>query len=192
MKQTILFFILISSLSSAQGSFRYGTYKMDDKKKSYNIDIGYGENKNFEHLILEVNSDDVLFDKSSFIIENINFPKFITYLNYVLSKQTEWDIINQKNKTKEVTKNINWDEKPLTIYYTYDGGQNGNTNLYTMYSFLNNNSLISIYIPDLKYVKGSQIYFANKKLSEAFLSKLDLTKIQNAINKDYDKKKELK
>lgn len=194
MKKTILFFtVLICGFAFGQDVFKYSSFKMDNSKKSYNMMVDYDKNKSIKKILIDVESEDVLFDKASYIIRENDLLKFTAYLSFILSKKMEWDIINKNNKTKDVIKKIEWDLGDVLVNCVYtDGPVKINTYLYTMYTFSNNYSTVIISTAGSNDVKSSTIFFSSNILFENFIKKLDLDKIQNAINIDASKKELLK
>lgn len=188
MNKFILILTLISNFAFGQGLFKYSTYKMDSVKKSYSIMLDYNKNKELTNLILDVKSEDALFDESSFLFDNAQLDKFRAYLNFLLSKKIEWDLINKSNKTSNIIKRIDWGLGDVLVSCAYtDGPAKLNTYLYTMYSFDKTQSVIVISTAGSNDVKSSVIIFSNNLSLEQFIKKLDSEKIQIAINEDAKK-----
>ncbi|MDV3470888.1 hypothetical protein CMU02_09120 [Elizabethkingia anophelis] len=185
-------FIAISSFCFSQNTVKYSTYKTDNTKNSYSIILDYDNQLGLNYILINVESTDPIYKNSTFIIKGTELAKFRAYLAFISVKQTEWDLINISNKTKEIIKQIDWDEE-MSLNCSYsDGPIYIDTPLHTNYVFMNGNSSIDISTSRFEYTKRSRIFFLTKSFFSAFKEKIDPNKIKSFINSDYQKKSLLK
>lgn len=186
-------FYLLGNFIYGQNTFIYTTYKMYKPNKVYNIFVNYDDKKNLKNVLISVESNDPLYNKSKFIIKKDELNKFTAYLAYISSKKTEWDYVNLKNKTSKVNKEIIWDEGDVTVNCIYEGGPiKSDVSLQTNYIYEKSKSGVHIATPNSSEVNSSIIYFESNKLFAEFINKLDLEKIQAAIDNDFNKTNLLK
>lgn len=186
------FYIAISSFCFSQNTVKYSTYKTDNTKSSYSIILDYNNQLNLNYILINVESTDPIYKSSTFIIEGNELAKFRAYLAFISAKQTEWDLINISNKTKEIIKQIDWDED-ISLNCSYsDGPIYTDTPLHANYLFMNGHSSIDISTSRFEYTKRSRIFFLTKSFFSTFQEKLDPNRIKTFINSDYQKKSLLK
>ncbi|MDV3901222.1 hypothetical protein CMT89_08460 [Elizabethkingia anophelis] len=155
-------FIAISSFCFSQNTVKYSTYKTDNTKNSYSIILDYDNQLGLNYILINVESTDPIYKNSTFIIKGTELAKFRAYLAFISVKQTEWDLINISNKTKEIIKQIDWDEE-MSLNCSYsDGPIYIDTPLHTNYVFMNGNSSIDISTSRFEYTKRSRIFFLTK------------------------------
>lgn len=189
----ILLSIFLIQVYNAQNTVKYSTYKMYNSKKSYSIFIFYDNNQKLTDILMEVDSTDPIFKKSSIAISKSEIFKFGAYLYYLAAKKTEWDVINISNKTKEIIKEIEWDESNVLVGCAYeDGPAEANTPLSATYVFINGGSAIEIKTLEFDDLKRSRIFFTDRSQLINLADKLDFQKIQDFIKADFYKKSLLK
>lgn len=192
-KIAVILLMMMSGLFFGQEVFKYSSFKMDHTKKVYNLVVQYDKDRTLQKMLIDVESMDDLYDRSSFIIPAPDLLKFTAYMNFVLSKKMEWDITNIYNKVDDVTKKIEWNDGDVLVNCVYnDGPIKTNIYLHSTYMFGNKNSSVFILTAGSDDVKSSMISFSDNVLFDIFLKKLDSAAIQRSIDVDYAKKNALK
>ena len=191
----VFFLLLFFSLFQAQNTFKYTSYKSAGIKKDFSIIVNYNDEKELNYFLLQVESKDIIYNKSTFILDKIQYLKFTAYLNFLATKLIEYDHINKLGKIKKVEKYIEWEEN-MTVYCSYEDGPKQDVELKAIYLYQNGFGSLMISTSDFEQnginFKRSQIYFNSINDLKLFINKIDNVKVQEAINKNYDAKSRLK
>lgn len=186
------FFLIVCAILNAQRIAEVGKYSMSNPKKSYNIIANYNENLELKQLLIDLDSEDAIFDNSTLFLKQDQLNIFIEYLNYILIKKKEWDAINVKNKTLEVVKKIDYDKDVNAGLVYKDGPVITNTYLYTMYAFVKNKSGVVITAVGTSEVKPSSIEFPSTESLQNFINKISKERIVKSIAEEQKKQSLLK
>ncbi|CEJ70552.1 hypothetical protein BN1195_02879 [Chryseobacterium oranimense G311] len=172
----------------SQNAVKHSSYTMENPKKSYNIMLGYDNTPALESILINAQSEDPIFTKSTLIFKKDQLTEFINYLKFILDKKNEWDVINLKNKTTEVTKKIDYPNGDVYAGCVYSGGPViTKTYLYSIYSYIKNGSGIQVSTAGGSEAEPTYIFFPNTKSLQSFISKLDEEKINQTIQNDFKK-----
>ena len=188
-----LFLFLICNILYSQDLVKYFSYKMEDPKKSYNVFLSYDENKNLDVLMIDVSSEDPIYDKSSFILYGKeDLEKFRIFLRLALIKKTEWDSQNLINNEGDIVKKMDLERNMKVTCKYYKGPSYPDSTLYSTYVYLSGKSAISISTPTYEDIERSQILFLDQASIQNFIKKIQEIEVQNFINKDYEIRSRLK
>ncbi|WP_116547970.1 hypothetical protein [Chryseobacterium sp. HMWF035] len=189
----LIIFVLFSNLALSQNIIKYSSYSMENPKKSYNIMLDYDNDPIVENILIDVESDDPIFKKSSFILTRHEFYVFLDYLKYMAEKKNEWDKINIANKITSVDKKIEWYNKNLKGSCVYlNGPIISQTPFYADYYYRKGKSYIIIKSNRSDEVDYSFILFPSSKHLEMLIEKLNIDKFNLLIEEDIKKKNLLK
>lgn len=191
-KLLLITYLFICGTIFSQNAIEYSSYTMGNPKKIYKISLGYNNNSDLTHILIDSASDDPVFVKSTIILKKDQLSDFIEYLNFILSKKKEWDKINLTNKIKEVAKNVEYDKEVISGCVYDNGPILTKTTLYAIYSFVKNNSGIVVSTTRNSEVEPSYIFFTSTKSLESFINKLNIEKLNESIKNDFNKKNLLK
>ncbi|MEA1848943.1 hypothetical protein U9K52_08475 [Chryseobacterium sp. MHB01] len=192
MKKLLLLIFFFSSFCYSQNFFNYSSFKTDDPRKIYKINVFYDNSQNLNYLIIDVESLDIIFNKSKFYIKGDQIESFSKYLKFLLNKKIEWDAISLKNKILDCDKIIEYEDQFKINCIYEDGPSKSDTLLHTRYFIKNGKSFISIGTPFYNDVKPSILIFSDNKLFTQFINRIDIEKIKISIKNDYHKKSLLK
>lgn len=188
MKTTvILLFLLTYGFFNSQNIAKVATYSMDNPKKSYQILASFSEEKSLNELLINVDSEDVIYDKSTLILNPDQLVNFSDFLIFLLKKKKEWDPISLSNQTNEVVKNVEYEKDVKGDLVYRDGPVLTDTKLYGTYVFIKKNSAIIVNIIGSHEVKDSSIIFPSTASLESFIKKIDKIKIQQSIDSEFTK-----
>lgn len=166
---------------------------MENSKKLYNIFLNYDENKNLDVLMIDVNSEDPIYKKSSFILYGKeDLERFRIFLRLALIKKLEWDSTNLINNEDDIVKKMDL-EKEMQVTCIYDNGPSfSESNLSSTYVYLKGRSALSISTTSFGEVERSQIFFIDNTSIKNFINKLEDKSINSFIISDFNKKARLK